>query len=98
MSNIHLWTTNKLTKKEHMTFVKLYTSPSCTNCGPVKQRLTEAGIPFEVRDVSSPEARDELFSQGVKAVPYLHAVNAVGSEYKALGTAINAKSLKEFLG
>lgn len=98
MQTTHLWTTNKLTKKEPMPFVKLYTSPSCTNCGPVKKRLTEAGIQFETRDVSSPEAREELFTQGVRAVPYLHAVNAVGSEYKALGDAINVNSLKEFLG
>ena len=78
-------------------FVKLYTSPTCTNCGPVKQRLEAEGIDYELLDVSDPKARDELFSLGARAVPYLHAENAVGSEYKALGAGINIKSLKEFL-
>lgn len=91
---INLWTTNRLTKKESKMFIKLYTSPTCTNCGPVKDRLIAAGLDFEIRDVSHPEARDELFSHGVRAVPYLHAVNAHGSEYKALGGGINVQSLK----
>lgn len=78
-------------------FVRLYTSPTCTNCGPVKARLEEAGIAFEIRDVSDSKARQELFDQGVRAVPYLHAQNAYGSEYKALGGAINITSLKEMI-
>lgn len=78
-------------------FVKLYTSPTCTNCGPVKQRLKEAGIEYEERDCSDPQAREELYFQGVRAVPYLHAENSVGSEYKALGTGINVASLTKFL-
>ena len=97
MNTTHLWTTNKLRKK-HMPFVKLYTSPSCANCPAVKKRLDDAGIEYTVRDVSDLEAREELFNLGVKAVPYLHAENAYGSEYKALGAAINIQSLKEFLG
>lgn len=78
-------------------FVKLYTSPTCSACPSVKKSLDEAGINYELRDVSDPEAREELFNMGVRAVPYLIAENAYGSEYKALGTGINANSLKEFL-
>lgn len=96
MNTTHLWTTNRLTRKTNM-FVKLYTSPTCSNCGPIKKKLEESGITFEVRDISDPEARQELFNQGVRAVPYLHAENAYGSEYKALGSAINPQSLKEML-
>lgn len=77
--------------------IKLYTSPTCTNCPAIKQRLDTAGLQYTVRDVSHPEARDELFSLGVRAVPYLVAVNATGSDYKALGAAINVQSLKEFM-
>ena len=75
-------------------FVKLFTSPTCANCPAIKKRLDEAGISYVTLDVSSPEARDELFSYGVRAVPYLHAENAVGSEYKAIGGGINIQSLK----
>lgn len=78
-------------------FVTLYTSPTCSVCGPIKQKLNEAGIEYTEVCVSDPEARDELFSHGVKAVPYLHAENAYGSEYKALGSGINVNSLKEML-
>lgn len=77
--------------------IKLYTSPTCSNCPAIKQRLAAAGLAYTLRDVSDPEAREELFSQGVRAVPYLYAVNATGSEYKALGAAINVNSLKEFM-
>ena len=94
---INLWTTNRLRpKKEHMS-VKLYTSPTCTVCGPIKLELVKAGIEFVERNVSDPEAREELFNIGVRAVPYLVAENAYGSEYKALGNGINIKSLKEML-
>ncbi len=78
-------------------FVKLYTTPNCTNCGPVKQRLDEAGIEYEIRDCSDPQAREELYFQGVRAVPYLHAENSAGSEYKALGGGIHIASLVKFL-
>lgn len=98
---VNLWTTNKLRpipKKETKMFVKLYTSPTCSNCEPVKKKLEAAGIAYEIRDTTDLEARGELLKQGVRAVPYLHAENAVGSEYKALGNAINIQSLVEFLG
>lgn len=78
-------------------YVKLYTSPTCSACPSVKKSLDEAGINYELRDVSDPEARSELFSLGVRAVPYLVAENRHGSEYKALGTGINPTSLQEFL-
>ena len=97
MNTLNLWTTNKLTKKEPKMFVKLFTSPTCTVCGPIKLELVKAGIEFVERNVSDPEAREELFNMGVRAVPYLVAENAYGSEYKALGNGINIKSLKEML-
>ena len=93
---INLWSAGSLPRKKRM-FVKLYTSPTCTNCAPVKERLKAAGIEYVERNVSEQEAFDALSAQGVRAVPYLHAENAVGSEYKALGSGINVKSLKEFL-
>lgn len=94
---INLWTCGRRAAKEKKMFVKLYTSPTCANCPSVKQRLEEAGIQYEIRDVSDLEARQELFNQGVRSVPYLHAENAYGSEYKALGNAINVQSLKKML-
>lgn len=79
-------------------FVKLYSAGWCGSCESVKQRLSASGIPYEVVDVDKPSVLEELSKQGVRAVPYLHAENAVGSEYKALGNAINVNSLKTFLG
>lgn len=91
---INLWSVGL--RKNRM-FVHLYTSPSCTNCAPVKQRLEQAGIQYEQRDISDNSFKEELFKQGVRAVPYLHAENQAGSEYKALGSGINIKSLQSFL-
>lgn len=94
---INLWTCGRRAAKENKMFVKLYTSPSCANCPSVKKRLEEAGIEYTLRDITDLEARQELFNLGVRAVPYLHAENAYGSEYKALGNAINIQSLKKML-
>lgn len=77
--------------------VKLYTTPTCANCPAVKRELDKAGIAYETVDVSDEEAREELFSYGVRGVPYLVATNGYGSEYKALGNAITVKSLQTFL-
>lgn len=77
--------------------IKLFTTPTCANCPGIKKLLDEAGLKYETVDASRPEAREELFSHGVRAVPYLHATNAHGSDYKALGSGINITSLKEFL-
>lgn len=77
--------------------IKLYTSPTCSLCPGVQEQLEAAGLTYKLMDVSRPEAREELFSHGVRAVPYLHAINAHGSDYKALGSGINITSLKEFL-
>lgn len=76
--------------------IKLFTSQTCANCPGIKKQLDEAGLQYTTVDASTPEGREELFSHGVRAVPYLVAVNAYGSEYKALGVGINIKSLKEF--
>lgn len=76
--------------------IKLYTSQTCANCPGIKKQLDESGMQYEQVDAGTPEGREELFSHGVRAVPYLVAVNAYGSEYKALGAGINIKSLKEF--
>lgn len=78
--------------------VKLYTTETCANCPSIKKLLDEAGIKYQQVDAGTLEGREELFAQGVRAVPYLVAENAYGSEYKALGNGINVKSLKEFLG
>lgn len=78
--------------------IKLFTTPSCANCPGIKKQLDEAGLQYEQVDASTLEGREELFAHGVRAVPYLVAENAYGSEYKALGNGINVKSLKEFLG
>lgn len=80
-----------------MTKVTLFTTATCSVCKPIKQKLVEAGISFEEVDAGHPEGREALFSYGARAVPFLHAVNAHGSEYQALGTGINVKSLKEML-
>lgn len=77
--------------------IKLFTSQTCTNCPAIKKRLDEAGLQYTQVDAGTSEGREELLSHGVRAVPYLYAENAVGSEYKALGSGINVKSLKEFL-
>lgn len=91
---INLWSIGPKRKKQ---MIKLFTSPTCSNCPGIKQRLDEAGLQYTALDVSLPEAREELFSHGVRAVPYLIAENAYGSEYKALGAAIHIGRLKEFM-
>ena len=92
---INLWSIGPKRKKQ---MIKLYTTPTCVNCPAVKKKLDAAGIEYISVDASLSEGREELFAQGVRGVPYLHAVNAYGSEYKALGNAITIKSLMEFLG
>lgn len=77
--------------------VKLYTSATCSNCPEIKKQLDEAGIQYELLDVADPNVRDDLFDRGTRSVPYLEAVNKYGSEHKALGKAINIKSLLRFL-
>lgn len=66
-------------------FVKLYTSPDCTKAPDIKKRLNDAGIGYNYFTVTN-------------KVPYLHAENEHGSEYKAMGNTINITALKEFLG
>lgn len=78
--------------------IKLFSTESCSNCPGIKKMLKEVSLQFTEVDAGTPEGREELFSHGVRAVPYLVAENAYGSEYKALGNGINIKSLKEFLG
>lgn len=94
---INLWTTNRLRPKENKMNVKLYTSPTCGACPAIKERLDASGIKYTLCDVSDLKYRDELFSLGVRAVPYLIATNSHGSEYQALGTGINVTSLEVFL-
>lgn len=40
--------------------VIVWTKPVCQQCRMVKHRLTAAGVPFEERDLTAPEAANDL--------------------------------------
>lgn len=40
--------------------VTVWTKPVCQQCRMVKHRLTTAGVPFEERDLTAPEAAKDL--------------------------------------
>lgn len=40
--------------------VIVWTKPACVQCRLVKQRLSAAGVPFEERDLTAPEAVKDL--------------------------------------
>lgn len=40
--------------------VIVWTKPVCQQCRMVKHRLTTAGVPFEERDLTAPEAAKDL--------------------------------------
>lgn len=61
----------------------VYSTKGCIECDMVKQMLTNAGIPFEVRDVlTNAEFRDEVEQYGFLGVPV---------------TVINGKAVKGFV-
>ena len=50
--------------------VVVYTQPNCVPCDQVKSFLTERGVEFTARDVSTdPEALEELTGLGYMATP-----------------------------
>lgn len=40
--------------------IVVWTKPACVQCTAVKRRLTEAGVPFEERDLTAPENAKDL--------------------------------------
>lgn len=42
------------------TVVVVWSKPACVQCGLVKQRLTDADVPFVERDLTAPEAAKDL--------------------------------------
>ena len=52
--------------------VILYTQPNCAPCLVAKNRLTKAGIPFELIDIrESPAAFDKIQAAGFNGTPVL---------------------------
>lgn len=40
--------------------VTVWTKPNCVQCRMVKRRLSEAGVPFDERDLTAPENEKDL--------------------------------------
>jgi glutaredoxin len=49
--------------------IKIYTAPNCPYCKMLKEDLNSCGVPYEEMSAGDPEARKEMISKGIKAVP-----------------------------
>jgi glutaredoxin-like protein NrdH len=52
--------------------ITIYTTPSCPGCGLTKEKLTEAGIPFEAVDLSTrPDLVEAFKAEGLMSAPII---------------------------
>lgn len=76
--------------------VILYTKPDCPDCFNARRFLNNRGIPYETRDVTTPQAVEELLQllgPGQYSTPII-----VRGEHVFVGFAVNRRHIEKVLG
>lgn len=76
--------------------IELYSASWCNACVAVKSQLDSMGLQYKVVDVDSTEGMLKAKDMGVRGLPFLYAINAAGSEWKASGPQC-AAGIRKFL-